>query len=139
MNKPEFLEAFKRTEGTFSIYGSKILVERLDQGEVKTQGGIILAENNFNRAEMKMQRPHIAVVLAVGKGYYNADTNTYEPLEVKPGNIIMLNALGVQYYLTVPGLNSYSSNKIGLTTETDIQLIFEDLEAFEKYEQALNG
>lgn len=136
--KSEFLGKFKNAAKTFDLYGSKILVERVELGEVKTQGGIILAHVGAKEAQFKMQQPHIAIVLATGKGYFQAEDKTYEPLEVEPGNIVMLNSLGVQYYSTLPGSTSYNNQKIGLTTESDIQMIFKDAEAFEAYVKALN-
>lgn len=138
-NTSEYLAKFEKAQGTFRLYGSKVLVERVEQGEVKTAGGIIIAEtSNPHSAQFKMQKPHVAIVLATGSGYFDAEAKTYEPLEVRPGNVVMLNSMGVQYYSTLPGSNSYNNQKIGLTTESDIQMIFEDMAAFEAYSKALN-
>lgn len=134
----EFLPKFQKAAGTFKLYGSKVLVERVELGEVKTAGGIILAHSGAKEAQFKMQQPLIAVVLATGQGYFEADSKTYEPLEVRPGNVVMLNSMGVQFYSTLPGSTSYNNQKLGLTTESDIQMIFEDMSAFEAYLKALN-
>lgn len=138
IGKSEFLGKFQKAASTFSLYGSKILVERVEMGEVKTQGGIILAQSGATSAQFKSQMPHIAIVLATGRGYFDAEGKTYEPLEVVPGNVIMINSLGVQYYSTLPGSVNYNNQKIGLTTESDIQMIFKDMEAFEAYVKAIN-
>lgn len=137
-SKSEFLEKFKKAAHTFNLYGSKILIERVEMGEVKTQGGIILAQSGATSAQFKMQQPHIAIVLATGKGYFDADLKAYEPLEVVPGNVVMLNSMGVQYYSTLPGSVSYNNQRIGLTTEADIQMIFKDVEAFDEYVKVIN-
>jgi co-chaperonin GroES (HSP10) len=138
-SKSEFLGRFEKAAGTFKLYGSKILVERMEQAEVKSAGGIILAHTGQKEAQFKLQMALIATVLATGNGYYDAESRSYEPLEVKPGNVVMLNTNGVQFYSTLPGSTSYNNQKIGLTTESDIQMIFEDLEAFNAYVKALNN
>lgn len=138
MEQSKYLESFKRAEGTFKLYGSKILVERLELGEATTKGGLIIAEAPNTRQDLKLQKPHIATVLAVGEGYYDAETKSYLPLEVKPGNVVILNSLGVQYYSVVPGATGYTGNKIGMTTEDVVQMVFENIEQFQAYEKALN-
>ena len=138
VGKSEFLAKFQKAAPTFNLYGSKILIERVELGEIKSSGGIILAQSGATSAQLKMQSPHIAIVLATGRGYYDADSKTYEPLEVVPGNVVMLNSLGIQYYSTLPGSINYSNQRVGLTTEADIQMIFKDLAAFDEYVKAIN-
>jgi co-chaperonin GroES (HSP10) len=138
-NKSLYLEAFKRAEGTFKLYGSKILIERLDTGEVKTKSGLIIAESSSVRSDLRLQKPHVAMVLAVGSGYFDSETKEYTPLEVKPGNIVVVSSIGAQYYSLLPGLSDYSANKVGLTTEGDVQIIFESIEEFNKYEDLLSN
>jgi co-chaperonin GroES (HSP10) len=134
-----YVEQFNKARQHFKLFGNKILIERLDLGEVKTAGGIILTEASNKRSDLALQKPHVAIILAVGEGYYDSSTNSYTPLEVKPGNIVLLNSAGVQYYSTLPGAASYSANKVGLTTEGDLQMVFENLEAFKDYALALGG
>jgi len=134
----EFLNKFKKAADKFNLYGSKILVERVELGEVTTKGGIILAHSGAREQQFKSQMPLIAVVLATGKGYFDADSKSYEPLEVRPGNVIMLNSMGVQFFSTLPGSMNYNNQKIGLTTESDIQMIFESMEQFEEYAKVIN-
>jgi co-chaperonin GroES (HSP10) len=139
MIKVEYDGKFKRASAFFELQGNKMLIERLDLGEVKTAGGIIIAESNHVKADLKTQKPHVGVVVAVGKGYFDAATNTYTPLEVQIGEVVLLNSMGVQYYATLPGVHSYASNKIGLTTEGDVQMRFRSVEAFKAYADALNS
>lgn len=139
LSKIEYLASFKEAAGTFKLYGSKILVERLDTGEVKTKGGLIIADSDKVRSDLRTQKPHVAVVLAVGEGYYDAESKTYLPLEVKPGNIVIISNVGAQYYSLLPGLSNYTSNKVGISTEGDVQMIFEDMERFQEYAKIING
>ena len=134
-----YLSKFQEAKQTFELYGNKILVERLDTGEVKTAGGIIIAENSATRPDLKLTKPHVAIVVATGKGYYDSETDSYLPLELQPGNIVILNSLGVQYYSVLPGSPSYSNNVIGITTEADVQMTFKDVEAFKQYVKIFGG
>lgn len=132
-----YLGTFKKAASYFELSGNKILIERLELGEVKSAGGIIMVENTKMHSDLKLHKPLIAIVLAVGKGYFDATDNSYTPLEVEPGNIVILNANGASFFSVVPGLANYSANKIGLTTESDIQITFKTLRDYEDYVEAL--
>lgn len=133
----QYLEAFKKAAAHFELSGNKILIERLELGEVKSAGGIIMVENTKVHPDLKLHKPLIAVVLATGKGYFDASDESYTPLEVVPGNIIILNSNGASFFSVVPGLTNYSANKVGISTESDIQFTFKDLEQYEAYVEAL--
>jgi co-chaperonin GroES (HSP10) len=135
----QYLNKFKEAAKFFTLTGNKILVERLDVGEVKTAGGLFLAESKDQRSDLRLQRPHVCVVVAVGEGYYNAESNSYTAMDVRPGNVVVLNSIGVQYYHTLPGIASYSNNQLGLSTENDLQLKFENIEAFQAYSKTMSG
>lgn len=137
--KSQYLAQFEQNAKYFKLQGNKILIERIELGEVRTAGGLIIAESPNLRQDLKLQKPHLAVVLAVGTGYYDAETRSYEPLEVKPGNVVILNANGVQYYSLLPGLANYTANKVGLTTEGDVQLVFDSIEVFETYQKEMQA
>jgi len=136
--KSDYLDMFKEAGKYLKLPGNKILVEKLEQAEVKTKGGIILAERHDVRSDIKSLKPLLAVVIAVGEGYLDADTNTTVPLDVKPGAIVVLNPNGCAFFSTVPGLLKYNDMKIGISTEGDIQMRFDDLEAYKNYELAVN-
>lgn len=137
--KSEYLNKFQEAAKTFQLFGNKILVERLELGEVRTAGGLIVAETSNVRSDLRMQKPHLGVVLATGPGYYDADKGDYQPLDVKPGNIVVISSVGVQYYSLLPGSASYNSNKIGITTEGDVQMAFQDLETFNAYSKIMSS
>lgn len=134
----EYTEAYKTASQHFKLTGNKLLVERIDLGEAKTKSGLIIADGQNIRADLRLQKAHIGYVLAVGEGYFDAETKALLPLDVKPGNVVVLNSLGVQYYSTVPGAAGYTANKVGLTTEGDVQMCFESVEAFKAYSEALS-
>ncbi len=133
MFKSEYLEKFIAAKEHFRLAGNKILIERLDLGEVKTSGGIIISESANLRQDLKLQKPHVGVVLVTGPGYYDSATGKYDPLDLEPGNIIIYNALGAQYYSVLPGVANFSNNKVGLSSDADVQIVFKDMEAFSEY------
>lgn len=135
----QYLNKFREVSNLFTLTGNKLLIERLDLGEVKTAGGLFIAETSNTRVDLKLQKPHVGVVIAVGEGYFDADTKEYTPLDVKVGNVVIINSIGCQYYATLPGISNYSNNQIGLTSESDVQMRFKDLETFQKYAEGLGG
>lgn len=135
----QYLNKFQEASKMFTLTGNKLLIERLDVGEVKTAGGLFLTESKDTRADLRLQKPHIAIVVAVGQGYYDSESKTYTEMDVKPGNIVVVNSIGVQYYSVLPGIASYTNNQLGLTTENDVQMTFKDLEAFQNYSKVMSG
>lgn len=132
MDKSIYFEAFKESKGTFKLFGSKLLVEKVDAGEIKSKGGIILSAPTGSRSNVKSMEPLVCVVLAAGEGYTN-DEGGSVPLSVVPGNIIITNANGVSFFSTLPGVPNYSEMKVGITTESDVQMVFESAAQFEEY------
>lgn len=137
--KSTYLETFKRASKHLTLPGNKILVEKIDTAEVRTKGGLIIAERQDIRSDVKSLKPLLAIVVAVGEGYLDTDSNTTVPLDVKQGSVVILNPNGVMFFSTVPGLLNYSDLKLGISTEGDIQLRFDSIEAYNEYEKAVNG
>lgn len=133
----KYLESFKKASQFFELSGNKILIERLELGEVKSAGGIIMVENVKMHSDLKLHKPLIGIVLATGKGYFDASDESYAELEVKVGNVVILNANGASFFSVVPGLTDYSANKIGISTESDVQFTFESMDAYNNYVEAL--
>ena len=78
------------------------------------------------------QQHLLGIVLLTGPGYVDSDGNPVD-LDVKvPGNIVMINELGLRYFSTFPGINDYTKNTLALTSKEIIQMIFPDMDAFLK-------
>lgn len=135
MEASKYLGQFADASRHFKLFGAKLLVEKMDPGEVKTAGGLILSAPSHVKGTVKAHEPLVLTVLAVGEGYTN-DEGTPIPLTVKPGNIIVCNANGVSFFSTLPGVPSYTEMKVGITTETDVQLLFADANEFDAYTKA---
>lgn len=140
----KYLEKFKRlqTEEAQSLYrlqGARVLLEVLPQKEIKTASGIILsAPKDHVKVTAESFQPQLAIVLLIGAGYVDSDNNPID-MDVKVGNIVMVNELGLRYFSTFPGIVDYTKNTLALTSESEIQMIFENMEKFEQYEALLNG
>jgi co-chaperonin GroES (HSP10) len=140
----KYLEKFKRlqTEEAQALYrlqGARVLLEVLPQKEIKTAAGIILsAPKDHVKVTAESFQPQLAIVLLIGAGYVDSDNNPID-MDVKVGNIVMVNELGLRYFSTFPGIVDYTKNTLALTSESEIQMIFENMEKFEQYEAILNG
>jgi len=114
------------------------LIEVLPPKEIKTASGIVLsAPRDHVKSTAESQQHLLGIVLLTGAGYVDSDNNPI-PLDVEVGNIVMINELGLRYFSTFPGINNYTKNTLALTSENDIQMVFPNMEAFEKYEALLN-
>jgi co-chaperonin GroES (HSP10) len=134
------LKAFEAAGKHFTLTGNKMLVERLDSGEVKSKGGLILAESPKHISDLKTQKPLVCIVLAVGEGYTGEDVTAAKiPTDVKPGNVVVLNALGVSFYSIVPGFPSFTDMKLGISSEGDVQMRFDSVGEFEQYAAAISA
>jgi co-chaperonin GroES (HSP10) len=109
-------------------------VELLQQEEIKSAGGIVLAApKDFVRGSTaETSRGTIAVVLLAGEGYYDADGNDVA-LDVAPGNVILLNDFGLRTFSTLPGIADYTANSIALIDESMVQMSWKSEEDFESY------
>jgi len=140
----KYLEKFKRLQTTeaqslYRLQGARVLLEVLPQKEIKTASGIILsAPKDHVKVTAESFQPQLAIVLLIGAGYVDSDNNPID-MDVKVGNIVMVNELGLRYFSTFPGIVDYTKNTLALTSESEIQMIFENMEKFEQYEALLNG
>ena len=132
-----YTEQFNKVSAQFKLFGSKLLVEQLEMGEIKSKGGLILSAPSHAKSNIKKQEPMVCIVLAAGEGY-TGDDGQPVPLTVKPGNVVILNANGVSFFSTLPGVPSYTEMKVGITTEGDVQMCFEGMESFDAYTAVFN-
>ena len=137
MQESKYLGVFAEARKHFKMFGGKVLVERLEVGEVKSAGGIILSAPSNVRTEFKHAQPLVCMVLAVGEGYTDDEGVASIPPSVEPGNVIVVNTNGVSFFSTIPGITSYSNMSIGICVDSDVQLKFNNLEAYEAYAASL--
>jgi len=136
---PAFEAAKAEVDESGILTGDLLMVEKIDQPEIKSTGGIILSASVDHRQTNSIgaNMPHFVRVLAVGKGFYNEETGEDVPVEVKPGDIILVGEQSVKWMAHWPLLN-YTPFQIGLTREAEIQIKFKGEEGFNKLFDALN-
>lgn len=135
----KYLEKFKDATKYFTLAGNRILVERMDAAEVKTRGGLIIAESPKINSELKSHKPLVCMVLAVGEGYTDPEADSgFIPTDVQPGNVVVLNALGVSFFSVVPGVSSFTDMKLGISSEADVQMRFDSITDFEEYSKLMS-
>jgi hypothetical protein len=80
----------------------------------------------------------ICVVLATGEGYYN-DDGTVVPLDLMPGNVVLVSRYGLKLYSNIPGLADYTGESIAIARDTDVHAVWKSAQEFERYIEALNA
>lgn len=135
----KFLERFKRlsalTSQEFVLVGERMLIEVFPQTELKTKGGIIIADPSGYKTETQTNRPLLGVVLAVGQGYVDEDGKE-EPNEYKPGEVVIVSRMGPLYYSEFPGLGS-TNNEIAMTRSSEVHMSWPNIEAYEKFREVI--
>lgn len=137
---PEF-EAL-RTLGSdkFTLRGPTILVEMLQQEELKTKGGLIISTpSDHKMGSVNAHKLEYGVVLLVGQGTWDELKREYVPLDVKPGQIVVMPQYSQQVLSTFPGLQRPLQNKLALVSAQSILGLYRDGEAFEEAKKAINA
>lgn len=135
-----YLEKFKRLQdhkALFELRGDRLLIEVLPKEELTTASGLFIATDINQRSATKDNQATLGVVLLVGEGFYDDETKVSVPLDVKPGNIILLSGMGLKYYSSFPGIQGYVPNTIALTRDSEVHMVIPDAETYEKYKEVL--
>lgn len=136
----KYLNKFLKVKDNYKLNGSRLLVELFEQREIKTASGLVVSGAGIGKGQVNSADNYkavIGIVLMTGEGYVDSDGNDI-PMETKVGNVVMLNDFGLRYYSDFPGLNDYSRNTIAVTAESEVQMKFDSIEAFEAFEKTLN-
>jgi co-chaperonin GroES (HSP10) len=151
MKDSRYLEKFRKLQAdggdTYSLVGDYLLVERIPDEELKTATGIIIVDTSSTGQinTFSSDKPNWVRVLACGAGYYTQDEdengNIVErtvPLDVKPGDIVLVSQVGVKYFSRFP-VDNYEAHSLGLTKESEIQLKFHGEDGYRKAVSLLNS
>lgn len=139
----KYVEMFKKLREVkgkaYVLRGNNILVEVIHE-EVKTAGGIIIAEVKKQvHGNVRENEGLIGIVLDTGEGYYDEETKETVPMDVSVGDIVLLPKYSLSLYTTFPGVVGSTDNKIGMTLESEIKMIFKGEEGYAAAKVALNG
>lgn len=137
----EFAILREQAGEAFTLRGSSMIVEIMEDEELKTKGGIIMAtdSNQVRGNSINQHRLTTARVLMCGQGYFNEDTDTYEPLEVEPGAIVIVSQISPQFISQFPGISRPTANKLALLKYADVLALYPSAEAYESVKKQLNG
>ena len=119
MQGAKYFDRFKElgTAG-WTLRGASLLLEVLPKEELKSRGGIILgAAKDTHKATSEDFRRPLGIVLATGT----------ECTEIKVGDVVLM-PFSPLYLSEFPGIGEYTQNTIALTNESDILMVFTDLE-----------
>lgn len=142
MNKSQWLDAFKELKEAgqdhFTLTGSCLLVESIPKEELKSKGGIIIADTKSYKETLQDGRPIWVRVLMTGAGYYDDETGEDIPGWVSPGDIILVGQASCQWFSEFGNLEGYDTQTIGITREEEIKLQFKGEEGYKKAFGILN-
>lgn len=133
MNASKYLNAISKGkaaagEGGFILPGNCLLVERIPQEEVKTKGGIIIADASKTMQHSVIgDAPVVVRVVAVGEGYEEDGVSI--PLDTPVGSILVVGDHSVKWFSLFP-LDEYETNTLGLCSEEQTQIRFRDDTAY---------
>lgn len=140
---PQYFSAFARlqTEGEdlFQLRGNNLIIEKLEESERRTQGGLILAQDsNQVRDSMQENAAVIGLVLLSGPGVV-IDEDTTQDNDIKPGMLVMIPRYSIEYYTTFPGLHNLTKNRIGRVDASEVKFLYKDITSFQKAQELLNS
>ena len=122
------------TDAGLTIRGTSILCEMLPEPELKTAGGLIIASDSGQTRGQTVEAHKLlaAKVLAVGPGSYIEEKDTYVPLDIKPGQVVVLNQFSYSLISKLPGLRVPTANKLAITPASGIFAVYPDEAAYQK-------
>lgn len=135
---PKAFEKLAECREAFELIGDCILVEEIEDDEFRTQGGLIIASGTKQINGVEADKPTFARVLWVGEGYYDDDSGKSIPLNVEPGDVILVGRHSIKRF-SVFGSILYSGTRIGLTRESEIQLRFKGEAGYDRFFGTLNS
>lgn len=144
MEPSKYLQRFQSmasdAKDVFQLIGDYILVEKIPVREKKTAGGIILSleDNNRQKNSLAQDLPTLIRVILVGEGYYDDETKSSVPLNVKPGDIGLVGALSTKWFSDLE-IADYKPYEIGLSREEEIKWLFRGQEGYERAIGLLNS
>lgn len=124
------------------VLGDLILVEKIEEPEEITKGGIIIQRVGKDPREMAMlggSETSLFTVLATGQGYTDPDGDIIiDSLGFEVGNLVAIPNVTVQYFKHLPAFQDYSPLTIGVAKAGDVRLKFKNSQQFSEYFDFLN-
>jgi co-chaperonin GroES (HSP10) len=133
----KYLKRFQEAPIKPRLVGDRMIVEVLPKKELKTKGGIIVAEYSDQRTSTQENRMMLSVVLATGEYSYN-DEGERIPFIYKPGQVIQTSRYGGLFLSEYPGLGT-TGETLMITRSGEVHQVWDSFEELEKFEQGLSN
>lgn len=136
----EFSTLRELGSSTFVLRGSTMIVEILEEEELKTKGGIIIAapEGHIKGNSVAQNKLQVARVLMLGEGYWDEKEEEFVPLDVSVGAIVILPQFATQFISMFPGIQRPTGNKLAMVKYDQILGLYKSPEAYELAKLKLN-
>lgn len=124
-------------EEAFVLRGSNMIVYQLPDEEIKTKSGLILATDSKQVMgnSIEQNKLNVGKVLMTGPGYWNGEG--YDPLEVKPGAIVVLPQYSTSPISVFPGIGKPTGNRLVMVKEDSIIAFYPSQEIYENTKRKL--
>lgn len=135
-----YLEAFQKLQESDGVefIGDLLVVEKLPAPQARSVGGLLVQDSSHARSAFAEEtRPHLALVVAVGQGYYGDDDKEIA-LNTKPGDIVLVPPQSIKYFSAFGALANYQPDTIGITRDGEVQMRFRGAEAYQQAFDILN-
>lgn len=138
MVESKYLGKFTRDGAAIKLRGNRLLVELVPKEELKTKGGLVIAQSlSDHKSTTEMSRADVAIVLAVGEGYYDDESGADVSMDIKVGNVVLLSRFGLRTYSSFPGIQGMTPDTMALCRDNDVHAVWANIEEFDKYKQAM--
>lgn len=134
-----YLEAFQKLQASNNVefIGDLLVVEKLSIPQARSVGDLLVQDSDHARSAFsEATRPHLALVVAVGEGYYSDDKDV--ALNTKPGDIVLVPPQSIKYFSAFGALANYQPDTLGITRDGEVQMRFRGAEAYEQAFDILN-
>lgn len=128
-----FSNEYVKLRESIKLVGDIIIVERVEFPE-KKRGGLFLVDSKKTQSHgLTSELPNFYRVLAVGEGYYDEETSKDVPLEVAPGDVVLVSNASVKVWSTFPIVEAVDADTIGMTRFGDVQWHWKSEESFIRF------
>lgn len=130
---PSFTRLKEKCPDLYELVGDCLIVEVLPSEEatkdVRGADGAVkklyLAGGEKKSVDgLDMNRPTFCRVLAVGNGYYDDKEEKIIPLEIEPGDIVLVGPMAIKRLSVFGPLVSAGDRQLAITRESEVQIRF---------------
>lgn len=125
----DYLNYFQENKHKYHFQGDRLLVELLENEEIKTESGIVIAKaadayaHGTQTTHLQSQTARILLLPQEEDTGGLADWEKHLYGKLKPGSKVLLSVDGVRAYSQFPGVEHTTEAKIGLTLLQNIHAI----------------